>query len=948
VPAALSGVEVRVKTELSMTVEHYRKIVEDTHEGIWLLDAQARTCYVNGRMAGMLGYTAGEMLGATYHHFTIDDQHSSGIGSHACPHTDAHAQREQVFRRKDGTLLHALISANPVEDADAGGAGTLVLVVDISARVQLEEALRKGEARFRDFAETAADWFWEMDADLRFTWFSERIGQALGIDTRVLIGKTRLDIMDPADVDAHWEAHFEDMCQRREFRDFEYHIMLPGDRVQYIRISGRPVFDGRGVFTGYRGVGRNVSAEVEARHRAITLQARLQDAVESISEGLLLFDVDDRLVLCNSAYRDAVAPIAQHLQPGLSFERLNQLLLEAGLINIQPEQHQAWLAYRITLHRNRSKQVVLPIGGRWIEVNEYLTQDGGTLILRADITERVRAEARLRQAATVFEHTREGVVITDPQRNIIAVNAAFSEITGYSEAEVIGRNPGMLKSGRHDKQFYQQMWASVNQTGYWHGEIWNRRKSGEIFPEWQTISVVRDDSGAVTNYVAVFSDISSIRESEATLEHLAHHDSLTGLPNRLLFTSRVEHALKRAQRDGQSVALLFVDLDHFKNINDSLGHPVGDLLLVQAAERLLAVVRDEDTVARLGGDEFTLLLEGLRDARGVAHIAAKIVEVFNEPFNVDGHELHVGVSIGISLSPADGEDFPILLRNADAAMYHAKARGRNGYQFYTAELTASALERMSLENNLRQALKLDQFEVYYQPQVDLSSGRVIGAEALLRWNHPEMGLVGPDRFIPVAEDTGLIIPIGGWVLQAACRQLRQWQHDGLPLKRVSVNLSGQQLQRGDLVATVREALAESGLAAQSLELEITEGFIMQQAEKAIEVLDQLRALGVTLSIDDFGTGYSSLAYLKRLPIDTLKIDKSFVRDIPHDLNDEAIARAIIALATSLQLGVIAEGIETAEQHTFLLNQGCGQGQGYLFSPPVPAAQFVSYLGRTAV
>ncbi|MBI1907429.1 MAG: EAL domain-containing protein [Rhodocyclales bacterium] len=931
-----------MKTDLSMSIEHYRKIVEDTHEGIWLLDARARTRYVNGRMAEMLGYTVGEMLGATFHDFTADDQRLTGIDGYARTHV--HEQRERVFRRKDGTPLHALVSVNLVDEADVGGSDTLVLVIDISARVQLEDALRQGEARFRDFAETAADWFWEMDADLRFTWFSERIGEALGVDSRLFIGKTRLEFMDPADANAHWDAHFEDMCQRREFRDFEYHIMLPGDRIQYIRISGRPVFDRSGTFVGYRGVGRNISVEVEARHRAVTLQARLQDAVESISEGLVLFDADDRLVLCNSAYRDAVAPIAHYLQPGLSFERLNRLLLGAGLIDIPPEQHQSWLAYRTALHRDRSKQVVLPVtGGRWIEVNEYLTQDCGTLILRADITERVRAEERLRQAATVFEHTREGVVITDAQCNIIAVNAAFSEITGYGEAEVIGRNPGMLKSGRHGKQFYQQMWASINQSGYWRGEIWNRRKNGEIYPEWQTVSVVRDDTGTITNYVAVLSDISSIRESEATLEHLAHHDSLTGLPNRLLFTARVEHALKRAQRDGQSVALLFVDLDHFKNINDSLGHPVGDLLLMQAAERLLGVVRDGDTVARLGGDEFTLLLEGLRDERGATHIAAKIVEAFNDPFIVDGHVLHVGVSIGISVSPADGEDFPILLRNADAAMYHAKARGRNGYQFYTAELTASAQERMSLENSLRQALRLDQFEVYYQPQLDLASGQVIGAEALLRWNHPEMGLVGPDRFIPVAEDTGLIIPIGAWILQSACRQLRQWQRDGLPLKRVSVNLSGQQLRRGDLVATVRQALAESGLAAQSLELEITEGFIMQQAEKAIEVLDQLRALGVTLSIDDFGTGYSSLAYLKRLPIDTLKIDKSFVRDIPHDVNDEAIARAVIALATSLQLGVIAEGIETAEQRTFLLNQGCRQGQGYLFSPPVPAARFVSYL-----
>lgn len=685
----------------------------------------------------------------------------------------------------------------------------------------------------------------------------------------------------------------------------------------------------------------DVSERVRAEEALRYSEQRYRNLIDQAADGFVVSDNDNVVVDCNPAALELLG----YSREELIGKPLTELI-DAQDLRRQPLQIERLRAEgSILLERRvvRNDGTVIPV-----EVSARALPNGGIQALIRDVTARVIAEERLRQAATVFESTREGVVITDAQHSIIAVNSAFTEVTGYSESEVLGKNPSLLKSDRHDDDFYREMWSAIKEFGFWRGEIWSRRKNGDIYPEWGTISAVVDEDNHVTNYVAVFSDISSVKESEEKLEYLAHHDPLTELPNRLLYMARLEHALEQAKREQLSAAVIFIDLDHFKNINDSLGHPVGDALLIQVAERLSTQVRNEDTVARLGGDEFTVLLEQLRNPQRAGAVAAKLINSFAEPFYVEGHQLHVTASIGISLSPHDGEDVATLLRNADSAMYQAKERGRNGYQFYTAEHTTSAFERVLLENSLRQALKLDQFEIFYQPQLDLRNERLVGAEALVRWHHPEMGLVSPDRFIPLAEETGLIVPIGEWVLQIACQQVRGWQEAGLPIDRVAVNLAGQQLRRGDLVTSVEQALDRAGLAPASLELEVTEGFIMQQAEQAIEVLERLRQLGVTLSIDDFGTGYSSLSCLKRLPINTLKIDQSFVRDIPHDPNDEAIARAVIALAKSLQLNVVAEGIETSAQRDFMLEEDCTEGQGYLFSPPLPGHQFAEFLEQQAI
>jgi len=559
------------------------------------------------------------------------------------------------------------------------------------------------------------------------------------------------------------------------------------------------------------------------------------------------------------------------------------------------------------------------------------------------IHERIEFESGLQRAAIVFDNTLEGIFITDKNSIIMSTNQAFSNITGYRKEDVIGKTPRIMKSDYHDQKFYDDFWASIKEKGAWQGEIWNRRKDGGIFPSWQTVTAVKDNQDNISHFVSVFSDITEKKMTEEHIQHLAHHDALTNLPNRLLFNERLGQAIKHAGRNKKIVALLFLDLDRFKNINDSLGHPAGDDILQKISQRLLEQVRGEDTVARLGGDEFTILLDSLDCDQDAILVAQKVLDAFAAPFPIRGHQLSLTVSIGIGLYPQDGTNVDTLLRNADAAMYRAKEQGKNNYQFYTQELTNNAFERVSIENKLRLAIKCGELQLHYQPQLSLNDNKIVGVEALLRWNHPQDGMISPAKFIPVTEETGLIVEIGEWALRTACHQAKQWIDNNVPFGSMAVNISGIQVQRSDIVATVAKALEESGLPPERLELEITESIIMHDTEQAIKIMEALRALGVSLSIDDFGTGYSSLSYLKRLPLHKLKIDQSFVRDIPGDNNDEAIVCAIIGLGKSLQLDVIAEGVELIEQQEFLHFHGCREVQGYLHSRPLDADTLTNWL-----
>ncbi|MGW8464100.1 phosphodiesterase DibA [Pseudomonas sp. CLCA07] len=556
----------------------------------------------------------------------------------------------------------------------------------------------------------------------------------------------------------------------------------------------------------------------------------------------------------------------------------------------------------------------------------------------AKLRERQVDREHLRQAAAVFDCTHEGVLVTDSNGLIVHVNRAFMAITGYRRDEVLGQQPSLFKSGHHPPAFYQAMFATLNSTGEWSGEIWNRRKSGEIYPQWQTIRIIHDDRGRRSQYVAVFSDISAIKNSEHELKHLSHHDPLTDLPNRLLFTDRVEQALASAQIHKRGCALLMIDLDHFKMINDSLGHTVGDQLLKAVAKHLKAMFGPGVTLARLGGDEFAVLAESCPQVAQAAALAQRIIDGLREPFYIDGNRLFINTSVGISQFPSDALSAEQMLRNAGSALSKAKSAGRDGYALYTEELTAHAQQRVEIAFQLRRALEQQELRVHYQPVHDLKTSRLVGVEALVRWAHPQRGLVSPAAFIPIAERTGLIAEIDAWVMQQACEQMCQWQAAGVVLSFVAVNISSRLFARSELYQQVARVLDATGLDPAYLELEVTESAVMDDPEVALEQMHRLRELGVRLAIDDFGTGYSSLLRLKRLPVQKLKIDQGFVAGLPRDEDDAAIVRVIIALAQSMGMQVHAEGVEQVEQAGFLLEHDCDLGQGYWFGRPVPAEQ----------
>jgi diguanylate cyclase (GGDEF)-like protein/PAS domain S-box-containing protein len=877
--------------KLCESEDKFRALVEQAADGIFVLNTEGRCVEVNRAASEMLGFSRGEILDMTAGDLIPDDPATGDgfvLGKLARGDT---ARVERNVDRKDGSSVFVEINSKKLTDGQV-----LVTFRDISERRRAGEALLA--------AKEAAD-----AADRVKDKFLATMSHELRMPLNSIIGFA--DIMESGMLGT-----------------------VGNDRhLEYIRDINES--------------GRQMLGIINDMIDVLRIESALQGDESSYRQ--LVEMAPDLICLCRegaiSLINSPGATMLGSWNPETLIGRPFKSFVHPDFHHLVSDDLKGLVAARsrtpITLIRADGSEVIVETAAR------ILAFKGGdaVMIVARDITERVRAEEGLRLAATVFETTAEAIMVTDSSKRIKAVNPAFTAVTGYTAEEAIGNTPSMLRSGRHDEAFYKSMWAVLNETACWEGEVWNRRKDGEVYPEWLYISAISDDRGDVIEYVAVFTDITQRKRSEEQVHRQANFDALTGLPNRTLFFDRLSAAIIGARREKQQVALLFVDLDRFKVVNDTLGHAIGDRLLEQVAVRLAECVREVDTVARLGGDEFTTILRGISRGEDVAHVAEKIIESLSEPFWLDGNETFIGASVGITIFPSDADEANTMLRNADMAMYRAKEAGRNVYRFFTQEMDAQVLMRMDLERDLRRALDHQEFVVHYQPIIDLATGAVTSAEALVRWIHPERGMVKPGDFIPVAEDTGLIAPLGEWVLRQACIDAKAWQEAGLSGIGVSVNLSTRQLKRGFSSDFVDGIVREIGMAAEMLTFEITESLIMEDSQSAVAWLSSIKDMGVSLSIDDFGTGYSSLSYLKRFPVDVVKIDRSFVMDVTEDPDDAALVAAILAMADSLKLKVVAEGVETADQLTLLRSRGCDMVQGFFFSRPLPLAEFRQYVTK---
>jgi diguanylate cyclase (GGDEF)-like protein/PAS domain S-box-containing protein len=716
----------------------------------------------------------------------------------------------------------------------------------------------------------------------------------------------------------------------------------------WVRISISPVYNDAGVLTHFIGIQRDITASKAARVALEESEHKYQAFFEDSNDAILVLRADDWSVFEANPKASQMFGFAGESQqaPGDSTTTaLNSAAPTIVITDLSPFKNTVFDSMLIAFNKGeqsyRGHGYCVTCSGQRIPVEISATQlniqhQRMVIATLHDQSFQIDAEERLQQSAVVFENSLEGVIITDAFTRITSINKAFETITGYCAAEVLGQKPAILRSGRHDAAFYDSMWSELRHNHQWTGEIWNRRKNGEVYPQLLTMTAILDKQGDVQNYVAVFSDVSALKESQQALEHQAHYDALTGLPNKLLLEARVRHLLSHQPRSQRQFAVLFLDLDHFKNINDSLGHVAGDTLLVAVTERLQQCIRQDDTLARLGGDEFVFIMEDILQVQDSAVMAEKIIKQFIQPFSIKDQDVYISVSIGITLAANNNATYDELIRNADAAMYQAKAEGRNTYQYYSKEMTSQAFRRLSFEAMMRQSLQANDFELYYQPQIRLADEKLIGYEALIRWQHPTLGLVMPDKFISIAEESSIILALGEWVLIEACRKGKQLLDAGKFFEHMAVNVSVPQLKKDTFLKTVKSALAETDFPANKLEIEITESFLMGNELEAARVLNQLRNMGIRIAIDDFGTGYSSLSYLKQLPIDTLKIDRSFIQHLPGSPKDSAIVQTVIALGNALGLEVLAEGVETPQQRDLLLSLGCYCVQGYLYSKPLPA------------
>ena len=936
----------RLLTDLGQREAVLNQILDTSSVAIFLVDRDGRITQANQRMAEMFGRTVGQLLGSEYVSLVHPKEREvSRKNMLALLNSDIPSvSLDRSYWRSNQSEFWGHLTGGRFHDALGNDLGLIGVIADISERKRAEDSLRASEQRFRDLVNTTDGIVWEARADnFTFSFVSAQAERLLGFPCS--------DWLKPG----FWVAHLHPEDQawapafcgfhtaRIESHNFEYRFIAHDGRTVWLRDMVTVVSED-GQPRWLRGLMVDVTKRRETDEKLRANEARYRAVTHSSNDAIITADSAGSIAHWNRGaqaifgYTEAQAiglPLTE-LIPHQFRERHN-----AGFARWLAGDTTQMLEKTVLLEGLRQSGTLFPME---LSLAAWETGEGRfiTAIIR-DVSERKRAEASLRIAATAFE-SQEAMTITDANRIILKVNKAFTRITGYTEQEAVGQTPALLKSGLQDRAFYQTMWQNIERDQYWQGEIWNRRKNGNIYPERLSISAVLDELGQVSNYVGAFSDISQHKQAQKEIELLAFTDPLTELPNRRLLMDRLKHAIASSDRSKHEGALLFIDLDNFKTLNDTLGHDIGDLLLQQVTKRLVDCVRDCDTVARLGGDEFVVLLENLDQepieaARQARIVGDKILLALNMVYTLAGYVHHNSASIGVTLFGQISEPVDEVLKRADLAMYSAKTAGRNALRFFDPKMQTVVTTRAALDADMREAVEKNQFLLYYQVQVT-SDGRATGAEVLIRWLHPHRGMVSPAEFIPAAEDTGLILPIGHWVLETACKQLAIWatQPESAHLT-LAVNVSPRQFYHRDFVDQVLAVLQSTGANPKRLKLELTEGMLVANVSDVIDKMNALKARGVAFSLDDFGTGYSSLAYLKRMPLDQLKIDQGFVRDILIDPNDAAIAKMVVALAQSLGLAVIAEGVETDPQREFLAVHGCHAYQGYLYSRPLPLADF---------
>ncbi|MBI4808945.1 MAG: PAS domain S-box protein [Nitrosomonadales bacterium] len=921
-------------------MNRYAHLFNQMPDSVVLFDTGCRVIGFNRKALQQYGYSAEEMLALGVTDLEVRDDPQT-----ACMHRDLillAGSDEFVSRHRTrrGRILDVQVSVQVVNLPD-GEKIFQALFHDITEQTHWEQHLVESEERLELALDSAEEGMWDWHIPSGRLEVSEQwhrmLGYRSGSFTSIEDWRLLCHPEDMPELERRLQAHFNG-----ETPLFEYEHRLRRHDGGWVWVLGKAKVvqrDPQG--NPLRIVGTNVNITA-SKHTEDALRqeiAKNQLLFKTASDGLHIMDARGNLLQASDSFCRML---------GFTQEEMRAMNVLDWDAKLPPDTD-----FELLVNRMGSEGKVLETQQRrkdgrliTVEISTAAVDVQGTRYVYAsarDITERKRTEESMRLSAAIYKNSNEAILVTDEQNLIVDANPAFTAITGYALADVLGRDPRLLQSGRHDKEFYRLMWHAILNEGHWQGEIWDKRKNGEIYPKWSNISVIRHPDGRIYRHVAQFADITEKKKKEDLIWHQANYDALTGLPNRRLFRDRLEQELKKSHRTGQPLALIFIDLDRFKEINDTLGHDVGDLLLVEAAQRIVRCVRDTDTVARLGGDEFTVILPEFGEAANIERIVQNIIRDLTAPFNPKGETCYISASIGITLYPYDADNLDDLMKHADQAMYVAKEEGRNRFSYYTASMQQKAMEKLSLTNELRHALERRELQVYYQPIVSLADGRIHKAEALLRWNHPQRGTISPVVFIPLAEESGSIHKIGAWVFHEsmACI-LRLRDQLGRDIQ-ISVNKSPVQFIDQSNRDTWMDERDRLGLSQNSIAVEITEGLLLKDSSQVKALLDNLNERGVQISLDDFGTGFSSLSYLKKFPVDYLKIDRSFIRHLTENESDKALTEAIIVMAHKLGMQTIAEGVETEQQRDLLLKFGCDYAQGCWFSHPLPEEEFTSLL-----